>query len=85
MSLVLIPFLSFIILGPLSNTPSIKVASTGMKRPEVYLLKDNKVKREVEDYQVYSQEKDSKIWNVSPQSNIPYFDKINYDNFYIYS
>lgn len=60
----------------------LKIISTGVGRPEVYRLPDNRIKREVDDFKIFSQEKDIKIWNVSPESNIPFFEKINYDNFF---
>ena len=58
------------------------VYSTGMNHPEVYRMPDNKVKREVEDFKVYLNTPNLKIWNVSMVSNIPYFDKISYQDFY---
>ena len=60
----------------------LKVFSTGVNHPEVYRNASNKVKREVEDFSVYLAEKDVKIWNVSPESNIYQFDKIAYETFF---
>jgi len=59
----------------------LNVQSTGMGRPEVYRMPDNRLKREVEDFKEYLVE-GVKIINVSPQSNIPYFEKIDYDEFF---
>lgn len=60
----------------------IKVQSDGVGRPEVYLTRTNKVNPKVSDYQVFLQEKDIKIWNVSPLSNISCFEKLTYDDFF---
>lgn len=60
----------------------LKVYSTGVTHPEVYRMPNNTVKQaEVEDFKVYLNES-VKIWNVSSLSNIPYFDKIDYDQFF---
>jgi len=59
------------------------VYSTGVTHPEVYRMPNNTVKQsEVEDFKVYTNEKDIKIFNVSLNSNIPYFDKLSYDAFF---
>ena len=58
------------------------VYSTGVNHPEIYRMPDNKVKREVEDFKVYLNTPNLKIWNVSTISNIPYFDKLSYEDFY---
>jgi len=60
----------------------IMVISSGVGAPEVYRKSDNTVKEEVEDFQVFTQEKDIEIINVSPNSNIPYFPKITYEEFF---
>jgi len=60
----------------------LNVISTGVGRPQVYLLPDNKLRREVTDWAVFLKEKDVKIWNVSLISNIHYFEKITYNTFF---
>jgi len=60
----------------------LNVISTGIGKPIVYLDEKNKVKPAVEDYRVFLQEKDIKIWNVSIESNINCFDKITYERFF---
>lgn len=60
----------------------LKVISSGFKRPQIYLDQNNKVKLDVEDYKVFLQEKDVKIWNVSVNSNISYFEKITWKVFF---
>jgi len=59
----------------------INVQSTGVGRPAVYWNKLG-LKKEVEDFKVFSTVKDLQIYNVSPKSNIPYFEKIDYLKFY---
>ncbi len=63
-----------------------KIYSTGAGRPEVYLHKqegfENKVKAEIEDFQVYTRETGISINNVSINSHINYFSKIDYDEFF---
>lgn len=59
--------------------------STGVGRPIVYRTPQDKVKKEVEDFAVYLPEIDKgtlKITNVSLNSNIPYFERISYDEFF---
>lgn len=58
------------------------VYSTGVGRPEVYRMPNNTIKREVEDFKVYLRESDVKIYNCSLQSNISYFEKISYPQFF---
>jgi len=62
----------------------IQVRSTGVGNTHVYRGGDrsnkNLVKKDVEDYEVYGS--DAYIINVSPQSNIPYFQKITYEEFF---
>ena len=60
---------------------NLKVISSGMYRPEVY-IEGGKIKDKVNDYNVFSQEPDVKIWNVSMESNINCFEKIDYDMFF---
>lgn len=63
----------------------LNIMSTGAGRPEVYLHKQegfrDKVKSEIEGFEVYTREKDINIINVSPISHINYFPKINYEQF----
>lgn len=61
----------------------IQVISAGVGRPEIYLNKQGMVRNEVKDFEVFAREEtDVKIYNVSPQSNIPYFEKIDYETFF---
>lgn len=59
----------------------VNVKSTGVGRPTVYWNKLG-LKKEVEDFQVFTTVEGLKIYNVSPNSNIPYFEKIDYPKFY---
>ena len=58
------------------------VISTGVEHPEIYLNKDSTPLSNVADFKVFTQEKDVQIYNVSLQSNIPYFTKISYEIFF---
>lgn len=59
------------------------VKSTGVGNPSIYRDKNDKVKsEEVEDYQVFKKDP-VQIINVSPNSNIPYFEKSSYDEMFI--
>ena len=60
---------------------TLKVYSTGVIHPEIYRTPDNAVKREVEDFRVFLQEP-IKILNCSMISNIPYFEKITYNQLF---
>lgn len=60
----------------------IETSSTGIGRPSIYLTKDNTVKEEVADFEVYIRETYINIWNVSLRSNIPYFHQIYWDEFF---
>ena len=60
----------------------LKVISTGMGRPIVYRNPNNTLKDEIKDFEVYKRETNIKIWNVSLNSNIPYFEKISYVDFF---
>jgi len=62
--------------------PDLKIKSKGAGRTTVYREKDGKLKDKVKDYQVFLQVKDVEIINVSPLSNITYFKKITYEQFY---
>jgi len=59
----------------------LNVISSGVGMPNVYLKKD-KVKQQIDTYDIFLQETDIKIWNVSPKSNIQCFDKITYEEFF---
>lgn len=58
------------------------IYSTGASHPEVYLTPNGKVNRFIEDFKLFTKETDIKIWNVSVNSNIPYFPKISYKQFF---
>ncbi len=60
----------------------LNIYSTGVRNPEVYRMPDNAVRIEVEDFKVYLQDKDVTIWNVSLNSNIPYFPKLSWEEFF---
>lgn len=59
----------------------VQVKSTGVGRPTVYWNKLG-LKKEVEDYQIFNTVNSVQYYNVSPNSNIPYFEKIGYEKFY---
>jgi hypothetical protein len=60
----------------------IKVESFGVGHPHLYRdIKTNKVLDQVTDYQ-YFMGSTARIYNVSPQTNIPYLPKIDYETFY---
>lgn len=61
---------------------TIAVSSHGLHCPEVY-LDDNGPKKEVREFDYFLKE-NCKIYNVSPQSNIQSFDKIDYPTFFNY-
>lgn len=65
--------------------PQLKIQSFGAARPEVYLHKDpghvNEIRKDVEDFRVFVG-LGKKIYNVSPNSHIPYFQKIDYTTFF---
>jgi hypothetical protein len=59
------------------------VSSIGIAHPELYLNDNDTVKEEVKDFELFlSPSFKSKIYNVSLISNIPYFDKISYEEFF---
>jgi len=60
----------------------LKVISSGVGRPQIYLNKNVHVRREVEDFDVFKKEEDVNIYNVSPNSRITSFPKITYEEFY---
>jgi len=59
----------------------LKIYSTGSGNPEVYRNDKDQVKNEVEDFNVFLQEK-TKIYNISLTSNINCFEKLSYDEFF---
>ena len=65
----------------------LNLTCTGAGRPEVYMHKEEgpmhgKVLNTVDDFEIFLREKDLKIWNVSLRSNIPYFPKLSYSEFF---
>jgi hypothetical protein len=60
----------------------LNIYSTGVGRPNIYRPKDGSLHRAVNDFEVYTKHPGVEIWNVSPQSNIACFPKINYQEFY---
>ena len=59
----------------------INVDSSGIGNPAVYLNEDGTVKRDVKEYEVYKYYQE--IYNVSINSNIEWFPKIDYNEFFI--
>jgi hypothetical protein len=59
----------------------LNVYSTGVNHPELYRNRENTVKNEVNDFENFVPHAE-KIVNVSPNSNISYFKKANYEEFY---
>ena len=59
----------------------ITVKSTGVGRPTVYWNQLG-LKKEVEDFQVFNTINALTYYNVSPNSNLPYFPKIDYLKFF---
>lgn len=60
----------------------LKVESSGFGKPELYTHKNGQVKDGVKDFEIFIGS-NSKIYNVSMISNIPYFPKITYEEFFI--
>lgn len=70
----------------------IKVISSGVGNPQIYLNPDNSTKIVendkgekidlIKDYEVFAQEKNIHIYNVSPNSRLSYFQKISYQEFF---
>lgn len=58
------------------------VKSSGVRNPGVYRSNNNTIKRNVNDFSVYLHQTSSTIYNVSPNSNIPTFNKISYPIFF---
>ena len=65
--------------------PQLKIQSFGAARPEVYLHKEqghvNEIRKDIEDFEVFSTV-GKVIYNVSPNSHIQYFPKMNYQEFF---
>ncbi len=61
----------------------LQVQSTGVGRPELYKAENNRniIRPDVRDFDLYNSET-SKIYNVSPKSNIKSFERINYLTFF---
>jgi len=55
--------------------------SVGVGHKELYIHKDGTPKETVKDFNIF-QDSPSKIYNVSPQSHIPTFEKIDYPTFF---
>jgi hypothetical protein len=60
---------------------SLNVSSTGVGHPELYRNHHGEVKEEVKDFELFLQYP-TKIYNVSLESKIPYFEKIDYPTFF---
>ena len=59
------------------------IVSSGVGNPLVYRIKHrDSIKQDLKDFEVYLEKHNSKIWNVSLPSNIPYFDKITWEEFF---
>jgi len=59
----------------------IQFTSRGVRNPKVYLERSNTPKKSVKNYDYFNQFP-CKIYNVSPQSNIASFEKIDYPTFF---
>lgn len=60
----------------------LNIMSLGAARPEVYRLPDGSLREEIVDWQAYESGFGSQISNVSLISNLPYFPKISYEQFF---
>lgn len=62
--------------------PDIKVVSHGVGNPGIYRIPSNdSVKIDVKDYEVFTKTSNINIYNISPNSNIPYFTKYTFEQF----
>ena len=61
---------------------SLNVRSSGFGRNDLYQTKNGQPCDIVHDFNLYNRYQDVKIYNVSLQSNIPYFERISYDTMY---
>lgn len=59
----------------------LNIRSTGAGKPGIYLKDNDKPNNHIKDFNIYKKEK-SKIFNVSLDSNIEVFEKIDYNTFY---
>lgn len=59
----------------------LKVESKGFGRWDIYRDRNGNVNRDVKDFEVFLSNKD-KIYNVSPNSLIPYFKKLTYEELF---
>jgi hypothetical protein len=57
------------------------IKSSGIRNNSIYLETNNGMKPGVRDYEAFLPFKD-KIVNVSPKSNIPYFERVDYQEFF---
>lgn len=57
------------------------IYSHGAGNPNVYYKPDGKVKADVKEFEYWRNDK-NKIWNVSPESRIECFEKIDYPSFF---
>jgi len=60
----------------------IKVESTGVGKPLVYMQPNGQIKKQVEDFKVFTTVPDIRIYNISVNSNIEYFSKYTYEEFF---
>jgi len=58
-----------------------KVLSSGFRRPDIYLLPNGSPVNEIKTFEIFNKKHDN-IWNVSLRSNLPYFPKISYQEFF---
>jgi len=61
---------------------ALKIQSKGAGNPEIYLNSKDKPSREIKDFDLYKKEK-TEIYNVSPNSNLYQFEKIDYPKFFL--
>lgn len=59
----------------------LQVISTGVGKPSLYRNEKGQIKDEIRDFELFLSYP-SKIYNVSLNSNIPYFQKISYEEFF---
>ena len=57
------------------------IKSSGIRNNNVYLQNNNAMVPGIRDFETFLPYKD-KIINVSPESNIPYFERVDYDEFF---
>ena len=64
------------------NMAKLSIHSSGAGRPEVYRLPKGELRREIGNFQVYLKETNINIYNVGLESNIPYFPKLLWGEFF---